>query len=161
MSKINGDWRRVEYNSDDLQPCVYKLFKGEDIVYIGQTKHGVYSRLVSHKKTKDFDSVFVMNVPTDDLNDIEATLILENMPKYNKSVPKSNKFATLKEFKTIVNAVLDEQGADRITILDVKKAAIESNLKPFGRVPFGKEYFVMREMAIAMDKYLGLGGLAK
>lgn len=68
--------------------CVYYLFRGIEIVYIGST-YNLNCRLSSHSKTKDFDSYSFTSVREWNQFDLEAREILKYKPIFNKSLPSS------------------------------------------------------------------------
>lgn len=61
---------------------VYFLRKGRDIVYIGQSVN-VYSRVASHKASKDFDAVDFLPCDRSKLDDLEGFFIRLLQPKLN------------------------------------------------------------------------------
>jgi hypothetical protein len=61
---------------------VYFLVSGEEIVYVGQSV-GLPGRIDQHRKEKDFDRVFYLTVPRDDLNAVEAAFIVHLKPRLN------------------------------------------------------------------------------
>lgn len=77
---------------------VYMLYKGDNIVYVGQSQSSIIQRISYHSTDKDFDSIAFMNAPKHLLDYLEATLIIKHKPKYNKSLPmKSEYFGLAKE----------------------------------------------------------------
>lgn len=79
---------------------IYYLKRGEKIVYIGQTIN-LMQRLGSHLDSdKDFDSAVYFPVVGDkeERNYIEAGLIIEHTPEYNKCLPvKAGDMGLIKE----------------------------------------------------------------
>lgn len=69
-------------------PCIYYLFKGEEIVYVGSTAN-IYSRIAKHIKTKDFDSFTYRKVTNKDIFEVEAREIIKHQPKLNLTLPAS------------------------------------------------------------------------
>lgn len=62
---------------------VYALWDKDEIVYVGQSTH-LGQRIMAHKKNKTFDSYSFFKCETfDDMDSIEATLIVQLQPKYN------------------------------------------------------------------------------
>lgn len=61
---------------------IYFLRKGREIVYIGQSVN-VYSRIASHKASKDFDTVDFMPCDRSKLDDLEGFFIRLLQPKLN------------------------------------------------------------------------------
>jgi hypothetical protein len=70
-------------------PCIYFLVKKGQVVYVGQTWN-IYARIGSHMKSKIFDSVSMLNVHPDEMNNLEAAYILKFNPVYNKILPRSD-----------------------------------------------------------------------
>jgi hypothetical protein len=63
--------------------CVYLLYRGKSIVYIGQSRN-FYSRIQSHKKTKNFTHFRCLRCHPQRLDYWEGKLIFEYKPEYNK-----------------------------------------------------------------------------
>lgn len=63
----------------DVRPGIYFLCKGDEVVYVGQSLTP-QSRVISHIRTKDFDSAFFMPVPASEMNEFEAAMILHLKP---------------------------------------------------------------------------------
>ena len=63
--------------------CVYLLYRGKRIVYIGQSRN-FYSRIQNHKKTKDFTHFRCLRCHPRRLDYWEGKLIFEYKPEYNK-----------------------------------------------------------------------------
>ncbi|MDT8901154.1 GIY-YIG nuclease family protein [Anaeroselena agilis] len=82
---------------DLLQSIIYFLFKGDEVVYVGQSKHGV-SRVFAHihqspgDYKKSFDRFTITPCEESELNNLEAFYVLKFKPKYNKVFPKSDKY---------------------------------------------------------------------
>lgn len=77
---------------------VYMLYKGDDVVYVGQSQNSIIQRISYHSTDKEFDSIAFMNVPEHLLDYLEAALIIKHKSKYNKSLPlKSEYFGLVKE----------------------------------------------------------------
>jgi hypothetical protein len=70
-------------------PCIYFLVEKGRVVYVGQT-WSIYARIGSHAKSKLFDSVSMLNVHPDEMNNLEAAYILKFNPVYNKILPSSD-----------------------------------------------------------------------
>ena len=63
--------------------CVYLLFREYKVVYVGQSRN-FYSRIQSHKKTKDFTHFRCLRCHPQRLDYWEGKLIFEYKPEYNK-----------------------------------------------------------------------------
>jgi hypothetical protein len=71
-----------------VYPGVYFLLQGEEVIYVGQSTD-IPSRVLSHRRTKDFDRYATMPVPRDWLSEVEAEYILHYQPELNRSLPKN------------------------------------------------------------------------
>jgi hypothetical protein len=76
-------------NCQLLQPhnysAVYFLRRGEEIVYVGQSKN-VACRIAAHINKKLFDSVLIMPVPEEVLSSVEMYWITRLKPNLNRSI---------------------------------------------------------------------------
>ena len=63
---------------------VYFLLNEETVVYVGQTKVSVGSRLASHRKDKIYTRIIAVRIPLWDLIETEARYITKFNPIYNK-----------------------------------------------------------------------------
>ena len=64
--------------------CVYILWIGHEIVYVGQSLN-VFKRLQSHKKQIKYTHASIMNLPNvQTMNDVEIALIKKHKPRFNK-----------------------------------------------------------------------------
>jgi excinuclease UvrABC nuclease subunit len=87
-----------------LQPprnsIIYFLFKNDEIVYVGQSKTGT-NRIWQHTRNdryidkKDFNFYSFIPCEENTLNETEAYYIIKFKPKYNKSIPKNNKYVNI------------------------------------------------------------------
>ena len=64
-------------------PCVYFLVRESKVVYVGQSTNLGFRICAHAKDEKDFDSVFYMNVPEDNLLAVESAFIAHYKPEYN------------------------------------------------------------------------------
>jgi len=80
---------------------IYFLFKNENVVYVGKSAYCINSRILSHKKNKDFDRVCFINIKPYFSNIDIAEYVYINIfnPIYNK-VDKNYEYKEeLKKFK--------------------------------------------------------------
>ena len=63
--------------------CVYLLLREGKVVYVGQSKN-IYSRIQSHRSTKDFTHFRILRCHPVRLNYWEGKLIFDYKPEYNK-----------------------------------------------------------------------------
>lgn len=63
---------------------IYFLIKNKEVVYVGQTKNGIF-RPLSHYKNKDFDTIHIMYCEEKELDILEDKYIAKYNPKYNKT----------------------------------------------------------------------------
>ena len=77
-----------------LTPGIYFLLQDDDIVYVGQSRTTILSRLAHHLTDKRFNRVTVLQYPSDyDFDTEEAEYIWQLQPKYNQKIPtKSHQF---------------------------------------------------------------------
>ena len=63
---------------------IYFLVSNNEVVYVGQSKN-IDARIYSHKKEqlKEFENVFILTVPSRDLDHVEINFIKILKPKYN------------------------------------------------------------------------------
>jgi len=66
------------------EPIIYFLLDGNEVVYIGQSKLGLF-RPYSHSN-KHFTSVSVIKCKLEDLDSLEIFYIRKYMPKYNQKI---------------------------------------------------------------------------
>jgi hypothetical protein len=71
-------------------PVVYVLLRGGTIVYVGQSTD-VKARVGSHRATKSFDAVELYICDSVlEAADLEAVLINQHLPQYNKRIERRN-----------------------------------------------------------------------
>jgi len=68
--------------------CVYFLFAGESLLYIGKTLD-ILSRTYSHKRNKRFDSVYYKTTALCDLELTELLNIRHHRPPLNRKIPRN------------------------------------------------------------------------
>ncbi len=73
------------------KPVIYYLVQGDEVIYIGQTCN-LAQRLLSHMSNKDFDRYSFFESAPEDLDLLEAELILHFKPALNKGVPSQPKY---------------------------------------------------------------------
>lgn len=114
----------------EIYSFLYFLYDGDELAYVGQTRHGVMSRIMSHKKDKVFDSIsYIKRVPEEDLSDLEATFIMRYRPKYNTSLPPNNRFMSIDKVGKAVKASSNK----------VRKYASDNGISPaFGKYLFDR-----------------------
>jgi len=85
-----------------LNPGIYILYDGEEVVYVGQALRGL-DRIIQHVKEqkKIFTSFKIIDCQEDQLNKVEAELISHFVPKYNGNLPKNSKWVPVSVAKAI------------------------------------------------------------
>lgn len=75
---------------------IYLLWFDNEVVYVGQSKHGT-SRILNHidQKDKIFNSFSLILTAPQNLNDLEAEYIIRLKPKYNKTLPANSKYKSI------------------------------------------------------------------
>lgn len=77
------------------QACVYMLWSGGEVVYVGSTRYPS-ARIKAHQSSiKEFDSVSVHECSDDELLDLETKFIIKLKPKYNSSIPNSTEYVLM------------------------------------------------------------------
>lgn len=80
---------------------IYFLLKNDEVVYVGQTKNGLY-RIYSHYNNKDFNQIYVIPCEECELDYLEDLYIKKYMPKYNKLLNTEYNFS-LDRAKALLN----------------------------------------------------------
>tara|TARA_R100000951_G_scaffold113781_1_gene116544 strand:+ start:2004 stop:2498 length:495 start_codon:yes stop_codon:yes gene_type:complete len=94
--------------SSDRKSFIYFLCnKDHEIVYIGQSFYDPSVRVLTHEKEgkKEFlyyRAIQIFKCPIEELNNIEAELILKYKPFYNKVLPKNDKWASFENALKVV-----------------------------------------------------------
>lgn len=79
--------------------CIYKLIHNNNIVYVGQTTN-LYQRFGEHLSgNKIFDECEYEECNVEDLDSKEIQAIITHSPKYNKSIPRNDKYMALTTYK--------------------------------------------------------------
>lgn len=82
---------------------VYALWEKDEIVYVGQSTNSG-QRIAAHKKNKTFDSYSCFKCKTfDEMDSIEATLIVRLQPKYN--VQYGNGYESLAKLRSRIRKI--------------------------------------------------------
>ena len=99
------------------EPIIYFLLDGNEVVYIGQSKLGLF-RPYSHSN-KHFTSVSVIKCKLEDLDSLEIFYIRKYMPKYNqKIVDDKHEFSFGKVRKIIREQIVKIMKINTIPIKD-------------------------------------------
>ena len=83
-----------------FRPCIYILFDGDEIVYVGQSK-SPYSRLSSHQRDKHFNAVRLLPCLKHRMSYWEKKLIKKYSPKLNKT-HNENKITSIDDYREAV-----------------------------------------------------------
>lgn len=89
---------------EKFPPIIYFLIRDNEIVYVGQSKHGLH-RITTHVNTNkiQFDSYSYIEVKEEDMNKIEAFYILKFCPEYNKFLPNNtNEYTSISKTKKML-----------------------------------------------------------
>ncbi len=81
LSKLNN----LQYFKDNKgHPCIYFLVKNNEVVYVGKSTY-LMQRVLTHQvnRQKDFDEVFWLSVPQEELGETEKAFIRLLRPRYN------------------------------------------------------------------------------
>jgi len=83
-----------------FRPCIYILFDGDEIVYVGQSK-SPYSRLSAHQRDKHFSAVRLLPCLKHRMSYWEKKLIKKYSPKLNKT-HNENKVTSIDDYREAV-----------------------------------------------------------
>jgi excinuclease UvrABC nuclease subunit len=72
-----------------MQSGVYILRNGGVVIYVGQSGN-MLQRIGVHAGNFDFDNVETIPAPVDELNDLEARLIMLYKPENNTTLPRNS-----------------------------------------------------------------------
>lgn len=103
---------------------VYFLVNGDEVVYVGQTKHGI-SRPLSHVGCKEFDHIFIIECAVADLDFVEGNYIAKYQPKYNKTIGTATHYSLLRAR----NVVREKCGCEWYTVRDIRNDCEDFNMR--------------------------------
>ena len=105
----------------DYGKCfVYFLVFENEVVYVGQTAHGI-SRPLSHKD-KVFDEIKIIPCYEEDLNVLEDYYIVKYKPKYNVLI---NEYYTFKQARREIGKIFGEEVSAKTLHELTRKLGIE------------------------------------
>lgn len=111
----------------DNECFVYFLVRNNEVVYVGQTRNGV-GRIRQHKD-KVFDSVYILNCNSDDLNDLEDMFIVKYNPEYNQVLNSSAHISMRKLCKMVRKALKNQIDVFTDTSSVVRRAVTELGIE--------------------------------
>lgn len=100
--------QQIPFNAFDSPSGIYFLCNGSDIVYIGQAQ-SVFIRVSTHKREKEFDSVYFIPCHVEQLTPLETALIHYYQPKLNRS--------TINNVTPIDQVILDALGDSKVDVV--------------------------------------------
>ena len=112
----NENTKKVNRLTKGVQPrkqgfgFIYKLIADSECVYVGQTvdlKPRIYQHLSTGKK---FDSIGVFQCEIENLNNVEANLIVKLKPSLNRSIPKCDAFVRVTSVRDDICALIMSEG---------------------------------------------------
>lgn len=89
MNRYDLNFKQSNLPAPKWVTGIYFLFDGDEIVYVGQSVD-IMTRVGAHLRDKVFDSFNYIECDLCDLNNLEATYILELKPKYNQALPQND-----------------------------------------------------------------------
>lgn len=122
---------------------IYFLIKNGEVVYVGQTKNGLY-RPFSHYD-KDFDKVYVLSCKEEGLDIVEDYYILKYQPIYNKKITDGY---TLITSRNKLRRTLNDR---YLTIKDIKRVVKNNNLT---YIKYGKNLYLNNETILMIHSIL-------
>lgn len=118
MNRYDLNFKQSNLPAPKWVTGIYFLFDGDEIVYVGQSVD-IMTRIGAHLRDKIFDSFNYIECGLRDLNNLEATYILELKPKYNTTLPKN-------DFWMSSNAIKQKHGIGK---RDLKKIIKEEKIE--------------------------------
>lgn len=127
---------------------IYALWDQGEIVYIGQSTQ-LYSRLQTHKRTKDFDSFSFFECGNkQEMDIVESNLIIELEPKYNTDI--SNGYQSIQSFRETIRSLSERHRYNsNYYIPKIKRKLIDNG--------FELVYFKGKTLIPMKDVYKALG----
>ena len=113
----------IPKSCDRSAPYVYVLWDHNEAVYVGQTS-SIKTRIQSHLKTKEFNSISLIDCTGEDICAVESYNIKNLKPKYNKKdnpcykKPYKPLEDSCKELRTIVRDAADDKGIKGVMALN-------------------------------------------
>lgn len=124
------------------QNCfVYFLLLKQEVVYVGQTKHGLI-RPLTHAKNKDFDEIKILYTNEKDLDFIEDLYIKKYTPTYNRQ----NNYAITYSLHRVRDCVRKQIGLTKYNIPQLRKV-----IKTLG-IHIDIDYYTNKEF-VTFDDY--------
>jgi len=99
ITKETLSYGRVLYGAN---PCVYVLWDGDEIVYVGKSNNGL-ARIWQHPNMIFSQYSYIEPCDKTRLNELEATLIYKFTPKYNKEISSNKMYLSKEGLKTLFN----------------------------------------------------------
>lgn len=129
---------------------IYFLLKNGEVVYVGQTQHGL-TRPLSHRD-KDFDEIKILYCKSNELDILEDTYIQKYKPIYNKQ----NNYAMRWSLIRVRNCIRQQKGYENFTVPRLRKLLKELNINPIKDYYNGKETISFGEYQIIVNIILHL-----
>lgn len=104
------------------EPIIFCLLDNGEVVYVGQSKNGL--RSAYQDTTRIFDSISFFACKEDELDKIQADMILKYQPKYNRTLPGKSYFS----FRKTRELVRQETRFKTFSLFDLKKMIKEIGL---------------------------------
>jgi len=117
----------ISLNNSGIDKFIYFLMKDNELMYIGMSNGNLLSRLNSHIKSKNFDSVLYKTVLRESsLGKIEKRLITKYRPKLNKEFIFNDAKYDIFDLKT--EEVIRDTKSNLLTILNATKSSLNNLL---------------------------------
>lgn len=71
---------------------IYFLIRNKEVVYVGKSDSNMMKRIVEHWKDKKFDSFYTIDIPSGNLDVLEADYIWEFKPRYNSFLLSNGRY---------------------------------------------------------------------
>lgn len=97
---------------------IFFLIRGEEIVYIGNSKLGT-GAITKHFDDKEFDRYYFLKCKAEEIQDLSYQYITKFTPIYNKSIPNRDGYVTLPYYKR----QLAKAGIEKYTHITLRQLA--------------------------------------
>lgn len=96
---------------------IYRLLKDDCVIYVGQTKN-IKSRVYQHNRDgKDFSLIQFYPCEMASSTKQERDEILRFNPKFNKDLPKTDKYITLGQARSIMSKGIASSISNRLNVI--------------------------------------------
>ena len=129
---------------------IYFLLRNNEVIYVGQTQHGL-TRPLSHRD-KDFDEIKILYCKPNELDILEDTYIQKYKPVHNKQ----NNYVMRWSLTRVRNCIRQQKGYEDFTVPRLRKILKKLNITPTKDYYNGKETISFKEYQTIVNIILQL-----